>query len=103
MLNLLFILQESERDFNLESFITPIIDVGILLSLVLLMLVLYYKFRIFPIILLVALMSIIIGVSSISLQYNPFTPFFQIFFICFQVVFFLKTATEYHDLKKGND
>ena len=82
-------------DFNLESFLTPILDVGVLITFIILMMYVYAKFRIFPLILLIMLISLIIGVSSIQLAYNPFTPYFQVFFILFQTVFFLKTSIEY--------
>ena len=86
-------------DFNLESFLTPILDVFILVVFMILMMYAFGKYRIFPLILLITLMSLVIGVISIELSYNPFTPYFQVFFICFQVVFFLKTAIEYMGLK----
>ena len=89
---ILYILQEF--DFNMESFLTPLLDVGILLCFMILMVYLYSKFRIFPLVLLTALISLIIGVVSIDLQYNPFTPFFQVFFILFQTLFFVKTSID---------
>lgn len=67
------------------------------------MIFLYVKLQIFPLILLIELISLIIGVVSIQLQYNPFTPYFQLFFILFQTVFFLKTAINYfHEYKMQN-
>jgi len=86
-------------NFNMESFLTPILDVGVLIVFIILMMILYAKLRILPIITLVMLISLIIGVVSIQLQYNPFTPWFQIFFILFQSVFFLRAAFEYKELK----
>lgn len=87
-------------EFNLESFLTPILDVGILIAFMILMIYCYAKLRIFPLILLITLISLIIGVISIELSYNPFTPYFQVFFILFQIVFFLKTSMDYFQLKK---
>lgn len=87
----------SEVDFNFESFMTPILDTGVMLIFIVLMIYLYMKIRIFPLILITMLISLIVGVVSIELSYNPFTPWFQLFFICFQVVFFLKTAILYNN------
>lgn len=92
---------EQITEFNLENFFTPILDVGILIIFMILMIFLYIKIRIFPLILLVLLISLVIGLVSIELQYNPFTPYFQVFFIAFQTIFFLKTSIDYFQLKKG--
>jgi len=86
---------EQVIDFNLESFLTPILDVFILIVLMILMMIMYARYRILPLILLITLISLIVGVISIQLQYNPFTPYFQAFFILFQTIFFLKSSTEY--------
>lgn len=94
---------EQVIDFNMESFLTPILDVGIMVAFIILMIYLYGKYRIFPLILLITLMSLIIGVISIQLSYNPFTPFFQIFFICINIVFFLQTSMEYMKKKRAED
>lgn len=90
----------TEVVFNMESFLTPILDMGVLLVFIILMIFFYTKLRMFSIILLITLISLIIGVASIQLTYSPFTPYIQLFFICFQVVFFLKTAIQYTNEKK---
>jgi uncharacterized membrane protein YcaP (DUF421 family) len=91
------------KTFNMESFMSPILDTLIMIFCMLVMMYMYAKYRIFPLILLTLLVSIIIGVASIQLNYNPFTPYFQVFFICFQLVFFIKTATQYIDHVKQKE
>ena len=65
------------------------------------MMYLYFRQRYFPLISIITLMSLIIGVVSIQLQYNTFTPWFQVFFIVFQTSFFLKTSIDYMEEKKS--
>lgn len=70
----------------------PFLSIFIIIVLLLLMLYLYLKARNFLIILVVYLFSLIIGISSLTTLYIPFTPFIQIFFILFQTVIFILTA-----------
>jgi len=73
--------------------------IGIMFILMILTLFLYFKTREFISILLVFLFSIILGISSFSIQL-PFTPWFQIFFVLFQSIFFVLTALNYYNNKK---
>lgn len=82
--------------------LTPMLGVVILLVLMVVMFQLYVKARRFLPILVVFLFSIIIGMDSLAEGNIPFTPYFQIFFIMFQSVFFLMTSIDlYKDFKKG--
>jgi len=79
-----------------------IISLSILIFLMSLMFFMYYsKRRIeFVPILLIFLFSIILGIGSISIQL-PLTPYFQIFFILFQTIFFVLAALDYYYKKRG--
>jgi len=78
-----------------------IVSLLILVFLIGLTLFLYYsKKRIeFVPILIVFLFSIIIGIGSFSIQL-PLTPYFQIFFILFQTIFFVLAALNYYTNKR---
>ena len=72
-----------------------IIIIGYLLAsiifiilLMVLMIYCYVKIKRFLPILVVFLFSIIIGMLSFSGSYLPFTPWFQLFFMLFQTIFF---------------
>lgn len=71
------------------------ISLSILIFLMLLMLFMYYAKgrRQFLPILVVYLFSIILGMGSISIQF-PITPYFQIFFMLFQSVYFILTTID---------
>lgn len=66
----------------------PVLDFFVMLFLVMLMIFCYMKLRVFYIILLIYLFSIIIGVMALSDPYVPFTPYFQVLFILFQTMIF---------------
>ena len=59
-----------------------------IILLIVLMIYCYVKIKRFLPILLVFLFSIIIGILSFSGSYLPFTPWFQLFFMLFQTIFF---------------
>ncbi|QYW08121.1 hypothetical protein 15570_00024 [Lokiarchaeota virus WyrdV1] len=79
-----------------------IISLSILIFLMVLTLFMYYSRK--PIefvpMLIIFLFSIIIGIGSISIQL-PLTPYFQIFFMLFQTIFFVLVALDYYNNKKG--
>ena len=80
-----------------------IISILILVFLMVLMLFMYYSKKKpieFVPILIVFLFSIILGIGSFSIQF-PLTPYFQIFFVLFQTVFFVLTALEHYNNKGG--
>jgi len=68
------------------------------------MLLLYYKkgqktIEEFLPILVIYLFSIILGMTAIGTQ-MPISPFFQIFFLIFQTVYFFLSALEVYDNEK---
>jgi len=76
--------------------LTPVLGIIILIILMGLMIFFYSKhtyFYFLPI-LVVFLFSIVIGMSSISESNIPFTPWFQIFFLLIQTVFFMLHTLE---------
>jgi len=85
-------LQFNAFDFDMDTFITPLISLLILFLLMIFMLALYLKVRIFLIILIVFLFSLVMGVSALENGNLPFTPYIQNFFLLFQTMIFLLTT-----------
>lgn len=82
------------------NLLTPILGIVILIVLMIVMFQLYIKARRFLPVLVVFIFSIVIGMNSLTESNIPFTPYFQIFFIIFQSVFFLMTSLDlYKDIK----
>lgn len=69
----------------------------IVVMLLIVMIYLFAKKRFFLPILVVFLFSIVIGMISIENSTIPFSPWFQIFFILVQAMFFLLTVLELRD------
>jgi len=86
------IIQMEALDWS--TVLNPFLNIFILIFFIGLMLILYYKIRIFIYILTVFLFSIIIGMTSITMYQTPFTPYLQIFFMLFQGIIFLKFSLE---------
>lgn len=84
--------------FNLEYMLTPVISFMILLILMIVMVFLFTRKKVWLPILIVFLFSLVIGINSLGTPNFPFSPYFQIFFIVFQTVFFLLTSKDvyYH-------
>ena len=59
-----------------------------------LMLYCYMKIRIFLVILVIYLFSLIIGFSALNESIIPFTPYLQLFFLVFQTIIFIIVALE---------
>ena len=59
-----------------------------------LMLYCYMKVRIFLVILVIYLFSLIIGFSALNESIIPFTPYLQLFFLVFQTIIFIIVALE---------
>jgi len=78
----------------------PFIALFILIILMIIMTILYLKIRLFLPILVVFLFSLIIGINSMSYDYIPFNPYFSIFFILFQSVFFIETSLQQYNRYK---
>jgi len=76
-------------------------SITIMLVLIVLTLYSYLKIKSFLPITIVFLFSIVIGTSSLEGAFIPFTPWFQIFFVLFQTIFFALKALSYYDSKRG--
>jgi len=72
---------------------------SILFLLILMVLMIYFysrhKYQYFLPILVVFLFSLIIGFYSLASKGFPFTPYFQLFFMLIQTVFFILHALEF--------
>jgi len=75
--------------------------IGFMFVLMVLTLYFYLKIKSFLPILIVFLFSIVIGTSSLGGAFIPFTPWFQIFFVLFQTIFFALKALSYYNDKRG--
>lgn len=79
-------------DWN--TILQPFLGVFILIILMIIMVILYKYVRIWLVILVLFLFSLIIGIDSISYEYIPFNPYTSILFILFQSIFFLLISLE---------
>lgn len=79
-------------DWN--TVLQPFLGVFVLIILMIIMVILYKYIRIWLVILIVFLFSLIIGVNSLALEYIPFNPYLSIFFILFQSCFFIVISIE---------
>ena len=85
----------NEMEFlDWNTIFAPFLALFVLIIFITLMILAYYKFRIFLVILIIYLFSIVIGVMSIGINDIPFTPYLQIFFLVFQSIFFIITILE---------
>ena len=81
--------------------LTSILSVFILFLIMIITIIVYFKIRIFLIILVIYSFSLIIGMSALSETSIPFSPYLQIFFLLFESVIFLMTSIEvYSDIKE---
>lgn len=64
-----------------------------------LILVLYLKYKMYHIIIIVYLFGLVIGAMSFTIGYIPFTPYFQIFYVVFLTVIFVYTSIDYNKYK----
>lgn len=72
----------------------PFLAVFILLAVMVFMVIMYMKVRIFLVILMIYLFSIILGINSLALEHIPLNPYVSIFFLLFQSAFFLQTCLD---------
>jgi hypothetical protein len=86
--------------FNVETLLVPLITVIILFLLMAIMVVLYLKVRVFVIIAVVFLFSLVIGSMSMETSNLPFTPYIQLFFVVFQAIIFFLTTLGVFTAKK---
>ena len=66
----------------------PFLSVAVMLFLMMLTIACYMKWRYFLVMITLFLFSIVIGMISIAEASIPFTPWFQIFFMVFETIFF---------------
>ena len=96
------ILQNYTNIVDMTSMITPFLSLFFILFLIGMMLLCYAKFRVFLLILVIYLFSLIIGVMFLEIENIPFTPYVQIFFILFQSCIFIVVSIElYENVKSG--
>lgn len=82
--------------------LTPVLNIIVMMFLLILMIYFYGRNRVFPIMLIIFLFSLIIGVNSFSVHNIPFTPYFQLFFLLIQAVFFTLTSFDlYSSVKRA--
>lgn len=79
---------------DMFEIIQPILTVFILLILMLIMVIIYIKIKNLLVIIVIFLFSLIIGMTSLTIEAIPFTPYIQIFFMLFQMSIFIITSTE---------
>ena len=72
----------------------PLMTFFALMFLFGLMLYCYMKVRVFLVILVIYLFSLIIGFMALNESIIPFTPYLQIFFLIFQSIIFIIVALE---------
>lgn len=78
--------------------LSPLLSLFILFMLMILMIILYLKMRVFLIVLVLFLFSLVIGMSSIQEGAIPFSPYIQIFFLLFQTtIFFIVSMGVFYD------
>lgn len=82
-----------------EGFALPLGTGVILIFLMILMMVLYVKYRVPLLIITVYMFSLLLGYESLSIEI-PLTPYFQIFFLLFQSVLFILTAMDFFSKKE---
>ena len=75
-------------------------SLSIIVFLLVLELVLYVKYRLFRLILVVYLFSLIIGGLALTVGTIPFTPYFQMFFMLFQTIILIYAGIDYNTVKK---
>jgi len=75
--------------FNIFKLLQPLFSVIILIILMLIMVSLYRKVKIWLVIFIMFILSLLIGINSLLLDYIPFNPYLSIGFILFQFTFFI--------------
>lgn len=85
--------------YNIENWIVPFLEFGILIVLLVGLVYCYRYMRIWILILTIYLFSIVIGLVSILSWSIPLTPWVQIFFLIFQSILFISTTMEVYKYK----
>lgn len=69
-----------------------IVSVLVLFLLMVVMIVVYSKLRVFLVILVIFLFSLVMGMNAIEDITIPFSPYLQMFFLLFQTIIFILTS-----------
>lgn len=72
--------------------VTSIFSILVLFLLMIIMIIVYAKMRVFLVILVIFLFSIVMGMTALQDFSIPFSPYLQIFFLMFQTVIFILTS-----------
>jgi len=90
------ILQESLDMLDWTNIFAPMSTIAIYIIFIALMIIVLHfeKIRIFTIVLVIFLFSIVIGILSMSIKELPFNPYLPLFFILFQSILFIKFTIE---------
>ncbi|MBA7496344.1 hypothetical protein ES702_06944 [subsurface metagenome] len=78
----------------------PILAIFTLVILMVLMIFFYNKKRLYPVILVIYLFSLVIGMAAMEVGYMPFSPYLQIFFLLIQTVIFVLTSVDLYTKTK---
>ena len=73
----------------MNDILKPIIIIVIFLSLIITMIFVYRIIKIWIFVLFIFLISLILGISTLSLNYIPFNPYTSTFFILTQLLFLI--------------
>ena len=74
---------------DINNVLLPFITIFILIISMIIMVYLYKKTKIWLVIFTIFFLSLIIGISLLSLDYIPFNPYLSIGFILFQFIFLI--------------
>jgi hypothetical protein len=90
------LLQENLDMLDWSNIFAPMSTIAIYIIFIALMIIVLHfeKIRIFTIVLVIFLFSIVIGILSMSIQELPFNPYLPLFFILFQSILFIKFTIE---------
>ena len=72
-----------------NTILQPFIAIFILIILMVIMVSLYKKVKIWLVIFIMFILSLLIGIYSLSLDYIPFNPYLSIGFVLFQFIFLI--------------
>lgn len=82
---------------DFSDMLTPFLALFFILFLIGIMTFCYLKMRVFLVILVIFLFSLIIGVMFMSYEFIPFTPYLQIFFIMYQSIILIVVSIELYE------
>ena len=77
------------KSIDMVIMLEPFLSIMILIILMFVMIVVYMKMRVWVLICALFLVSIIMGIMSLNNENIPFNPYISLFFILFQLIFFI--------------